>query len=155
MTAFYLPRREKPVQTEDNPEIEPIPAKEALSLMRKIPNAPTEEICIGWEYRPLVAEIFDNNPDMNFFIQEDTVALEVRERNSKAGEVTWAKAIIYGNEENALLLLNEIKRRNMNVNWFFCLVPKTLEPTIERTDFKYTNVWNGNKNIVVLFKKHL
>lgn len=74
MTAFYLPRKEKSIQTEDNPEVEPIPAKEALLLMRKIPSVPTEEICVGWDYRPLVAEIFDNNPDMNFFIHEDTLA---------------------------------------------------------------------------------
>ncbi len=80
MTAFYL-RQEKPIQTEDL-TLEPIQLKKALSLMKKIPNAPTEEICIGWAYRPLVASIFDNNPDMNFFILEDTVALEVRERDS-------------------------------------------------------------------------
>jgi GNAT superfamily N-acetyltransferase len=155
MTAFYLPRKEKSIQTEDNPKLEPIPAKEAFSLMRKIPNAPTDEICIGWDYRPLVAEIFDNNSDMNFFIHEDTLALEVRERDSKAGKVKWVKAIIYGNEKNTLLLLNKIRARNMNVNWFFCLVPKALEPTIERTDFKYASVWTGKKNIVVLFKKYL
>jgi len=155
MTAFYFQRKEKSIQTEDNPKLGPIPTKEAFSLMRKIPNAPTDEICIGWAYRPLVAEIFDNNPDMNFFIHEDALALEVKERNSKTGEIIFVKAIIYGNEKNALLLLNEIRGRNMNVSWFFCLVPKTLEPTIERTDFKYGNVWNGKKNIVVLFKKYL
>jgi hypothetical protein len=92
---------------------------------------------------------------MNFFIHEDTAALEVRERNSKAEEVKWAKAIIYGNKKNALQLLNEIRARNKNVSFFVCLVPKTLEPTIERTDFKYATVWTGNKNIVVLFRKHL
>jgi hypothetical protein len=50
VTAFYLPRQEKPTQTEDNPKLEPIPTRKALSLMRKIPNAPTDEICIGWDY---------------------------------------------------------------------------------------------------------
>jgi len=155
MTAFYLPCEERSTQTEGNLGLEPVPAKEALSLMRKIPNAPTDEICIGWDYRPLVAEIFDNNSDMNFFIHGDTLALEVRERNSKVGKVQWVKAIIYGNEENVLLLLNGIRRRNMNVSWFFCLVPKVLEPTIEQTDFKYGKVWTGQKNIVVLFKKYL
>jgi N-acetylglutamate synthase-like GNAT family acetyltransferase len=155
MTTFYSQRTEKSIQTEDNPKLEPIPTIEAFTLMRKIPNAPTDEICIGWNYRPLVAEIFDNNPDMNFFIHEDTLALEVRERNSETGEIIYVKAIIYGNEKNALLLLNEIRRRNINVSRFYCLVPKTLEPTIERTDFKYGRVWTGKKNIVVLFKKYL
>ena len=163
MTAFYIRqgkksfirRREKPIQTEDIPNLEPIQAKEALSLMRKIPNAPTEEICIGWAYRPLIASLFDNNPDMNFFILEDTLALEVRERNSETGEIRWAKAIIYGNEKNVLSLLNRIRGRNKNTEWIFCLVPETLVSTIEGTDFKYGCVWNGRKNIVVLFKKHL
>ncbi|MGD8506039.1 MAG: GNAT family N-acetyltransferase [Candidatus Bathyarchaeota archaeon] len=154
MTAFCLQQKEI-IKMEDSPKLEPIPAKEAISLMRKIPNAQTHEICIGWDYRPLVAEIFDDNLDMNFFIHEDTLALEVRERNSKAGEVRWVKAIIYGNEKSALLLLNNIRGRNVGVSWFFCLVPKTLESTIERTDFKYGKVWTGKKNIVVLFKKYL
>ncbi len=109
-------------------KLEPTRTKEALSLLRKIPNAPTEEICIGWAYRLLIASIFDNNPDMNFFILEDTIALEVRERNSETGEIRLVKVIIYG---------------------------KTLVSTIEGTDFKYGRVWNGRKNIVVLFKKHL
>jgi GNAT superfamily N-acetyltransferase len=154
MTAFYFQRKEESIRIEDNLKLEPIPAKEAFSLIRKISNAPTDEICIGWDYRPLVGEIFDNEPNMTFFIYEDTLALEVKERNS-AGEITFVKAIIYGDEKKALPLLNEIRGRNTDVNWFFCLVPKTLEPTIERTDFKYGNVWNGKKNIVVLFKKYL
>jgi len=99
------------------------------------------------------SRIFSGN-NMGVSILEDTLALEVRERNSKAGEVKWVKAIIYGNKKNALLLLNKIGARNMNVSWFFCLVPKALEPTIERTHFKYATVWNGKKNIVVLFKKY-
>ena len=155
MTAFYFHRKEKSTQTEDYPKLEPIPAKEAFSLMRRMPNAPTDEICIGWDYRPLVAEIFDNNLDMNFFVHEDALALEVKERNSEIGEVKFVKAIIYGSEKNALPLLDEIRGRNTGVSWFFCLVPKTLEPTIARTDFKYGHVWTGKKNIVVLFKKYL
>jgi hypothetical protein len=123
--------------------------------MRRIPDAPKDEICIGWDYRPLVAEIFDNDPDMSFFIHEDAVALEARDRDPETGEIGPAKAVIYGNEKNALLLLDEIRARNKNVSWFFCLVPKALEPTIEKTDFKYATVWTGNKNIVVLYKKHL
>ncbi len=119
MTAFYLPRKEKSVQVDGNPRLEAIPAKEAFSLMRKIPDAPTDEICIGWDYRPLGVEIFDNNPDMNFFLHEDTLSLEVREGNSETGEIIFVKAIIYGNEKNALLLLNEIRGRNMNVSCFF------------------------------------
>ena len=155
MTAFYLPQEKKLIQTEDIPKIEPIQLKEALSLMREIPNAPTEEICIGWAYRPLVPSIFDNNPDMNFFILKDTVALEVKERNSKTGEIQLTKAIIYGNKLNVLPLLNGIRGRNINTQWIFCLVPEPLVPTVEETDFKYGRVWTGNKNIVVLFKKHL
>lgn len=155
MTAFYLPRDEKSTQIGDNPRLAPVQATEALRLMRKIPNAPTSEICIGWDYRPLVVEIFDNNPDLNFFIHEDTLALEVRERNSKAEEVKWVKAIIYGNEENVLLLLKGIRWRNVNVSWFSCLVPKALEPTMKRMNFKHATVWTGEKNVVVLFKKHL
>ena len=162
MTAFYLRqekrafirRKKNPVQTEDTPELEPIQPGEALSLMRKIPHVPTAEMCIGWAYRPLITSIFDN-PDMNFFILEDTVALEVRERNSKTGEIQLAKAIIYGNEKNVLSLLNRIRERNKNTEWIFCLVPEPLVSTIEGTDFKYGRVWNGKKNIVVLFKKHL
>lgn len=99
MTAFYIQQKKKPIQTEDMPELEPIQTKEALSLLRKIPNTPTEEICIGWAYRPPIASIFDN-PDMNFFMLEDTVALEVRERNSETREIQLAKVIIYGNEKN-------------------------------------------------------
>jgi len=57
-------------------------------------------------------------------ILEDTLASEVRETNSKAGEVKWVKAIIYGNKKNALLLLNKIGARNMNVSWFFLPSPK-------------------------------
>ncbi len=155
MTSFCFQRTEKSIQTEGHPKLEATPAKEAFSLMRKIPDAPTDEICIGWDYRPLGVEIFDRDPDMSFLIHEDTIALEVRERNSKTGKMMYVKAIIYGNEKNALLLLNEIIRRNMSVSWFFCLVPKTLEPTIERTDFKYGKVWTGKKNIVVLYKKYL
>jgi GNAT superfamily N-acetyltransferase len=156
MAAFYI-QQKNPIQTGNMPTstLEPIQTKEALSLMRKIPHAPTEEICIGWAYRPLVASIFDNNPDMNFFIRDNTVALEVRERNSKTGEIQFAKAIIYGDKKNALSLLHEIRRRNKTMEWIFCLVPETLVSTIERTDFKYGRVWNGKKNIVVLFKKYL
>jgi len=152
---FYIQRKEKPIQTEDMPNLEPIQTREALSLMRKIPNAPTEEICIGWAYRPLIASIFDNNPDMNFFILEDALALEVRERNLETREIQLVKAIIYGNEKNVLSLLHKIRGRNKNIEWIFCLVPETLVSTIEGTDFKYGRVWNGKKNIVVLFKKHL
>jgi GNAT superfamily N-acetyltransferase len=162
MTAFYIQqerffiqRKKNLIQTKDLPECEPIQPKEALSLMRKIPHAPTEEICIGWAYRPLVPSLFDNNLDMNFFIREDTVALEVRERNSKTREIQVVKAIIYGNEKNVLSLLNGIRGRNKNTKWIFCLVPETLVSTLEGTDFKYGRVWNGKKNIVVLFKKHL
>ena len=155
MTAFGIRQEKESIQTEDMLTLEPIQTKEALSLMRKTPNAPTGEICIGWAYRPLVASIFDNNPDMNLFILGDTVALEVRERNSKTGEIQWAKAIIYGNEKNVLSLLNEIRGRNKNTEWISCLVPETLVSTIEGTDFKYARVWNGEKNIVVLFKKHI
>jgi N-acetylglutamate synthase-like GNAT family acetyltransferase len=165
MTAFYLPRQEHSTQTEDSPKLEPIPAEEAFSLMRKIPNAPTHEICIGWDYRPLATEILDNSPDMNFFIHEDAVALEIRERDSKAEEVKWIKAIVYGSERNALLLLNEIRARNRTLNCLqmsgitvfplLCLVPRTLEPMMEKAGFKYVPVLTGNKNVVVLFKKHL
>jgi GNAT superfamily N-acetyltransferase len=155
MTSFYLPLKRKPIQTEDIPHLEPIQTKEALSLMREIPDAPTEEICTGWAYRPLFASIFDNNPDMNFFILEDTVALEVRERNLETREIQLVKAIIYGNEKNVLSLLNEIRGRNKKTKWIFCLVPETLVKTIEKTDFKYGQVWTGNRNIVVLFKKYL
>lgn len=155
MTAFGIRQKEKPIQTENMLNLEPIQLKKALSLMKKIPNAPTEEICIGWAYRPLVPSIFDNNPDMNFFIREDTVALEVRERDSKTKKIQWAKAIIYGNELNVLPLLNEIRGRNKNIEWISCLVPEPLVPTMEGTDFKYARVWTGGKNIVVLFKKLL
>ncbi|MGD2249720.1 MAG: GNAT family N-acetyltransferase [Candidatus Methanofastidiosia archaeon] len=157
MTAFVksFVQQEPPIQTEGIPTLEPIQPQEALSLMRKIPHTPTEEICIGWAYRPLIASIFDNNPDMNFFIVDNTVALEVRERNPKTGEIQYAKAIIYGDKENALSLLNEITWRNKNIEWIFCLVPEPLVPTLEGTDFKYGRVWNGRKNIVVLFKKYL
>jgi hypothetical protein len=155
MTAFYFHGKEKLTQIDGNPKLEPILAKEAFLLMKEIPDAPTGEICIGWDYRPLVAEIFDNNPDMNFFIHEDTMALEVRERNFKTGKKVLVKAIIYGKEKNVLLLLNEVIERNADLSWIFCLVPRTLEPIIERTDFKYANVWTGKKNIVVLFKKYL
>lgn len=155
MTSFYLPQEKRSIQPEDTPELEPIQTGEALSLMRKIPNVPTEEICIGWAYRPLVTSIFDNNPDMNFFIREDTVGLEVRERNPKTGEIQLTKAIIYGNEKNVLSLLSGIRGRNKETEWIFCLVPESLVSTLEGTDFKYGRVWNGEKNIVVLFKKHL
>lgn len=165
MTAFFLPLQEKSMQVEGDPKLEPVPAEEAFLLMRKIPNAPADEICIGWDYRPLAAEILGNNADMNFFIHEDAVALEIRERNAKAEEVKWIKAIIYGSEKNALLLLNEIRARNKTLNCLqisgitvfplLCLVPRTLEPTMEKAGFKYAPVLTGNKNIVVLFKKHL
>ncbi|MGC1122211.1 MAG: GNAT family N-acetyltransferase [Candidatus Methanofastidiosia archaeon] len=155
MTALYIRQERNPIQTEDIPNLEPIQTREVLSLIGKIPNAPTEEICIGWAYRPLVASIFDDNPDMNFFILEDTLALEVRERNSKTGEIQLTKAIIYGNEKNVLSLLDEIRGRNKNIEWIFCLVLEPLVSTIEGTDFKYGRVWNGEKNIVVLFRKHL
>jgi GNAT superfamily N-acetyltransferase len=165
MTAFYLPRQENSTQVEGDPKLEPIPAEEAFPLMRKIPNAPTDEICIGWDYRPLAAEIFGNNQGMKFFIHEDAVALEIRDSNAKAEEAKWIKAIIYGSEKNALLLLNEIRARNKTLDCLqisgitvfplLCLVPRTLEPTMEKAGFKYVPVLTGNKNIVVLFKKHL
>jgi GNAT superfamily N-acetyltransferase len=155
MTAFYIRKEENPIQRADVPNLEPVQPKEAFSLIGEIPNAPTEEICIGWAYRPLVTSIFDDNVDMNFFALEDTLALEVRERNPKTGEIQLVKAVIYGTEKNVVSLLEGIRGRNKNVEWIFCLVPEPLVSTVEGTDFKYGCVWNGEKNIVVLFKKHL
>ncbi|MBU6998414.1 MAG: GNAT family N-acetyltransferase [Theionarchaea archaeon] len=155
MTAFYIRQERAPAQEKDTSTLEPLPPEEALSLLKKMPRAPTEEICIGWAYRPLVASIFDDNPDMNFFVVKDTLALEVRGRGVTAGDIQYVNVIIYGNEENVLPLLEEMRRRNRNTEWIFCLVPGPLVSVLEGTDFTYGRVWNGEKNIVALFKKHL
>lgn len=150
-----IKRGKKPAPLKNGPKLVPINSQKAFALLNKIPNAPSEEICIGWAYRPLVETIFDDDPDMNFYAYEDTLLLEGIERNSSTGEIQYVKAIVYGNEKNVPQALNEFRMKHKEIDQVLCLVPETLVPTVEKTDFKFCFVWTGNRNIVVLFKKRL
>ena len=151
MFALYLP--EIPKLEYKNKEIAKLEIDEAINMLKKIPEGPEEEICIGWSYAPIKKEFFESEPDMNFYILRDTILFEYLERDSKS-EISFIKAIVYGSPDNVRDLLFDYIKRNMK--WkkrLFYLCPEKLTSKGEELGFKYGNVWTGGKNIVVLFTK--
>ena len=75
MTAFYARPENLPQSSAEHCRQAAASAEEALLALKRIPNGPRNEICIGWSYVPISADFFDSEPDMKFYVQDETVML--------------------------------------------------------------------------------
>jgi N-acetylglutamate synthase-like GNAT family acetyltransferase len=156
MTALWASAENIPQIEDGEYEQEPISTEEALAALRIIPNGPKDEICIGWSYAPLTVNYFDSQPDMAFYIQDDTIMLEYHDRDPNTKEITFVKAILYGAAAGIEDLLSEFIARNGKLG--LPLVPLCageVAPLVAQRGFQYATVWTGGRNIVVLFTKDL
>ncbi len=156
MTALWVSPENIPRSEDGDYEQEPISTEEALAALKRIPNGPKDEICIGWSYAPITADYFDSQPDMKFYLQDETIMLEYHDRDPNTKEVTFVKAILYGAAAGVEGLLSGFITRNGKLG--LPLVPlcaKKLVPHVLKMGFQYATVWTGGHNIVVLFTKDL
>lgn len=136
--------------------VEKISNAEALHALKRIPNAPKDEISIGWSFAPISIEYFDSEPDMRFYVHNDTIMLEIDERNLSTHEIKVVKAILYGAKDDVDNLLSEFIACNVSRElplMFLC--PKELVPDVLPSGFQRATVWTNGPNIVVLFIKDL
>lgn len=156
MVALWMRSKEAPSIVKEFLKQEAVPIEIALEKFFRIPNAPKDEICIGWSYSPLEVGYFKSEPDMDFYFAGNTALLDFRDRNISTNEIAIAKAIIYGSKDNVKELVYGFMGRNKELGVpLICLCPEELVPEILNIGFEYATVWTGGHNIVVLFNKKL
>ncbi|MFX1368554.1 MAG: GNAT family N-acetyltransferase [Promethearchaeota archaeon] len=156
MYALWMNPQKDPIIEDKGNEQEELSTEEALLALKRIPNAPKDEICIGWSYAPITADYFSSQPDMKFYLQEDTIMLEYHDRDPNSKEVTFVKAILYGAGVGIESILSGFIARNAKLE--LPLVPlcsEELVPHVLKMGFHHATVWTGGHNIVVLFTKDL
>lgn len=156
MVALWMRPSKAPIVEEKYLQQHPIPAEEALEKLIRLPDGPSEEVCIGWSYSPFEPNYYDNDSEKNFYSVGDTVMLDFIDRSIVTGEIDGAKAILYGSKENVKDLLYGFIGRNKDLGVILiCLCPEKLVSEVLALGFKHANVWTGNNNIVVMFDKKL
>ena len=156
MAVFHAHPADLPKINSYQSGVEKISNEEAVHALKQIPNAPKEEISIGWSFAPISLEYFDSEPDIRFYIYNDTIMLEIDERNMNTHKIKVAKAILYGAKDGVDNLLSEFIACNVSRElplMFLC--PKELVPDVLPSGFQRAAVWTNGPNIVILFIKNL
>jgi GNAT superfamily N-acetyltransferase len=135
---------------------EPISINEALNIIQKIPEGPKDYIAIGWDFAPLEKSFFDQEPDLKFYVKNNTILLEYLERNIITNEVDLIKAIVYGAEEEAEYLISDyVERRKGCAKFLVCITTSNLQYILKKMKFIPSKHTDGTQNTVLLWEKKL
>ncbi len=127
-----------------------------MNIVQKIPERPKDYIAIGWDFAPLEKSFFDQEPDMKFYLKNNTILLEYLERNIITNDVNMTKAIIYGAEEDAEYIISDyIERRKKYAKYLICITTSNLQHILKKMKFIPSMHPNGTQNTILLWEKKL
>ncbi|MFX0092815.1 MAG: GNAT family N-acetyltransferase [Candidatus Hodarchaeota archaeon] len=157
MHSFYIKTQDCPELDETYRNQKPLLIEEALDFLRKMPNGPKDEICTAWNFDPLEKEYFENQDCMTFYALGEAVLLERYFRDGNTNQIICALSALYGTQKDAHELLLGFIKRNVDkpARGLLCLCSEDLISIVLKTGFQYATIWNGERNIIVLFKKYL
>ncbi|MFX1513561.1 MAG: GNAT family N-acetyltransferase [Promethearchaeota archaeon] len=145
------------INLENTEEIKQIPLDRVLKVIKKIPNGPKNEICIGWTFVPPELEYLRRGDQQRgeWYKNKEAILLELSKGIDPEGEnpnnEVWL--VLYGLELDSRALLARLlhlhsQRKEIHYIGVFC--PKKLAPLAQELGFKY---WNEEYSAVVLFEK--